>query len=291
LSDEKGGAPMFDRFENSWRLVKASAAVLRADKELVVFPIVSGAASLLVTASFVFPMLGSDVFDRLTSGGLQPSDYVLLFAFYLVQYFIVNFANAALVGAAMIRLRGGDPTLEDGFRIAASRVGVILGYSLIGATVGMILRAIQGRGGIVGQIAAGLVGIAWNLVTFLVVPVLVVENVGPIEAIQRSGALLKRTWGQQIVGNFGIGLAMFVIALGALVVCLPVILLAVATGSIVVIVVAIALAAIVLTAVALVGSALQGIFTAALYRYAADGETDGYFAPDMVRGAFVPKGA
>jgi hypothetical protein len=282
---------MMERFENSWRLVKASAAVLRSDKELVVFPIASGAASLLVTATFAFPMWASGYFDRFEEGGASAGAYVVAFLFYLVQYFIVTFANAALVGAALIRLRGGDPTLSDGFRIAAGKTGVILGYSLIGATVGMILRAIQERGGIVGQIAAGIVGIAWNLITFLVVPVLVVEGVGPIEAIQRSGALLKRTWGQQIVGNFGIGLAMFGIALVALIVCAPVVLLAIASGSIVLIVLAVALAAIVFTAIALVGSALQGIFTAALYRYAADGETDGYFAPDMVRSAFVPKGA
>jgi hypothetical protein len=219
------------RLENSWRLVKASAAVLRADKELIVFPIASGAALLLVTATFAFPLWASGYFDRFDEGGANVGAYVVAFLFYLVQYVVVTFANAALVGAALIRLRGGDPTLADGLRIAWSRAGVILGYSLIGATVGVILRAIQERAGIVGQVAAGIVGIAWGLVTFLVVPVLVVEQIGPIEAIRRSGALLKRTWGEQIVGNFGVGLAMLVVSLGALVVVGPIVLLAIASGD------------------------------------------------------------
>ena len=279
------------RLENSWRLVKASAAVLRADKELIVFPIASGAALLLVTATFAFPLWASGYFDRFDDGGANVGAYAVAFLFYLIQYIVVTFANAALVGAALIRLRGGDPTLADGLRIAWSRAGVILGYSLIGATVGVILRAIQERAGIVGQIAAGIVGIAWGLITFLVVPVLVVEQIGPIEAIRRSGALLKRTWGEQIVGNFGVGLAMLVVSLGALIVVGPIVLLAIASGSIVLIVVAVALAVVIFAAIAAVGSALQGIFTAALYRYAAEGETDGYFSSEMVRQAFRPKGA
>jgi hypothetical protein len=281
------------RLANSWRLVQASASVLRSDKELIVFPLVSGAASLLISASFLLPLWRSGALDGIEENGtgLSAGTYVVLFLFYLVQFFVVTFANAALVGAAMIRLRGGDPTLTDGFRIASGRVGTILGYSLIGATVGMILRAIQERGGIVGQVGAAIVGIAWNLITFLVVPVLVVEGVGPIEAIQRSGALLKRTWGEQIVGNLGVGLAMLVVGLGAAVVRVPLVLIAFASGSIIAIVLAIAFAAVVFTAIALVGSALQGIFTAALYRYAAEGDTGGHFAPDLIQGAFRPKGA
>lgn len=279
------------RFANSWRLMKASAAVLRADRELLVFPLASGVASLIVTASFLLPLWGSGALDGVdeNGGGLGAGAYAILFLFYLVQYFVVTFANAALVGAAMIRLRGGDPTLADGFKIASGRVVAILAYALIGATVGMILRAIQERVGILGQLAAGLVGIAWSLITFLVVPVLVVEGIGPIAAVKRSGSLLKRTWGEQIAGGVGIGLAMLVVAIGALIVVGPIVLLAIGSGSVVAIVLAVALAAVILTAIALVGSALQGIFTAALYRYAAEGETSAYFAPDLVQGAFRVK--
>ena len=40
------------------------------------------------------------------------------------------------------------------------------------------LQALEQRAGIVGRIVIGLVGMAWALVTMLVLPVLVIEQVG-----------------------------------------------------------------------------------------------------------------
>jgi len=171
---------MFRRLSNSWELVKASAAVLRSDKELVVFPIVSAIGVLIVTATFAVPLFLAGLFDQMyTDGhGLQPLGMLVAFLFYLVQYFVIFFANTALVGAAMIRLDGGDPTVGDGFRIAMRRAGPILGYALISATVGLILRTIAERAGILGRLVISLIGLAWNLATYLVVPVLAAEDVG-----------------------------------------------------------------------------------------------------------------
>jgi hypothetical protein len=196
---------VFAKMRNSWALIKASAAVLRADKELIVFPIVSAIGVLIVTASFALPMLMAGLFDSIFDGEAQILGLFVGFLFYIVQYFVIIFANSALVGAAMIRLRGGDPTVGDGFRIATQHIGVILGYALVSATVGMILRWLSERGKFLGKIASSIAGMAWNLATYLVVPVLVIEDVGPLEAVKRSANLLKKTWGEQIVGNFSIG--------------------------------------------------------------------------------------
>ena len=130
------------RLSNSWNLVKASWAVLRTDKELIVFPILAFIGSILVMITFIVPMALARLFDGLSDGGGQTGLYVFSFLFYLVQYTVVIFANSALVGAATIRLKGGDPTVGDGIRIASSHFGAIVGYALISATVGMILRAI-----------------------------------------------------------------------------------------------------------------------------------------------------
>ena len=135
---------MFQSLSNSWRLVKASAAVLRADKELIIFPLISAIGVLLVTATFALPMFFAGLFDSLFSGGSNGIlFYVVLFLYYVVQYTVIIFANAALVGAAMIRLEGGDPTVGDGLRIAFSKIGTIFGYAVIAATVGTILRMIS----------------------------------------------------------------------------------------------------------------------------------------------------
>ena len=174
---------MFTRLSNSWRLVKASWAVLRADKELIVFPIASGIASIIVLLTFAVPMFLSGLFEALFAESFGPArlvGYITIFTFYLVLYFVTLFGNTALVGAAMIRLDGGDPTVTDGFRIAWQRVGAIFGYAMISATVGLILRWLAERGA-VGRIVSSLIGLGWNLATFLVIPVLVVEDVGPVE--------------------------------------------------------------------------------------------------------------
>ena len=283
---------MFRSLSNSWELVKASAAVLRSDKELVVFPIVSAIATLIVMATFAIPLFLAGLFDQMYTdeGGIQPLGMLVTFLFYLVQYFVIFFANTALVGAAMIRLQGGDPTVGDGFRIAAGKIGPILGYALISATVGMILRAIAERAGIIGRLVISLIGFAWNLATYLVVPVLAAEDIGPIEAVKRSTKLLKQTWGEQIVGNAGIGLVFGWMTFAVFLVGVPLIVLAAMAESLALLAVAIAVVVIAVLALALISSTLSGIYTAALYRYAAQGEIGGTFSPELVRNAFRTKG-
>lgn len=284
---------MLERIANSWQLVKASAAVLRADKELVIFPIISAIGAILVTVTFFVPMIVGDVLEGMFGAAGGAFGYIVLFFYYLVQYFVIFFANAALVGAAMIRLEGGDPTVADGFRIARERAGAILGYAAISATVGLILRVLserRGVAGVIGNIVVALVGLAWNLATFLAVPVLVVEGVGPVDAVKRSATLLKKTWGEQIAGNFSIGaifgLAIFlVILLGA-----GLVIVAVGTGSVTFIVTAVLLVVVTVVALALANATLSGIYTAAVYQYATDGKQSRFFAPELVEGAFKVKG-
>ena len=283
---------MFERLSRSWELVKASYAVLRADKELLLFPLASFVATVAVMIVFAVPMALAGVFgDMANNGNPGPVGYVIAFLFYVVMYFVVIFANSALVGAAMIRLKGGDPTLRDGITIAMEHVGQILGYAVIAATVGMILRALRERGGLAGQIVAWLGDLAWNLATYLVVPVLVVENVGPVEAIQRSAALLKRTWGEQLIGNFSIGLIFGLLTLAAaIVIGGPVLLLAAATGSVILVALGVAVIVLIIAGLSLVGAALNGIYVAALYRYAVEGQVNtSYFPTELIEGAFRRK--
>jgi hypothetical protein len=277
---------MFERISNSWKLAKASAKVLSADKELMIFPALSAVMLVLVTAAFALPMILAKSAEGMLEG---VGAYVVGFLFYLVSYFVIFFCNSALVGAAMIRLRGGDPTVADGFRIASSRIGVIFGYALVAATVGMILRAIQERAGIIGRIVVGLMGIAWNLATFLVVPVLVVEDVNPIDAVKRSAALLKKTWGEQVIGGFSLGAVMTLATFLLILVFVPLIILAIASEAPVMIGLVIGGFVISLLLLSLVNATLSGIYTAALYRFAAEGEVSQGFESEMVQDAFRPK--
>ncbi len=283
---------MFERFSRSWSLIKASAGVLAKDKELLLFPLLSSICTLIVAAAFVLPMFGLGALDGLREGGgqgLSLAVYVVAFLFYLVQYFVIFFFNSALVGAAMIRLDGGDPSVRDGLRIAASKALPILGYAAIAATVGMILRAVQERAGWIGRIVAGLLGVAWTVASFLVVPVLVSRDIGPIEAVKESALLLKKTWGENLIGQGGVGLVFGLILFAVVLVGTAAIVGAAMTGSGVLVGLVVAVFVVALLVTGRVQAALSGIYSAALYRYASgEGATEGFDAR-LLEHAFAVK--
>jgi len=281
-----------ERIKRSWELAKASLEVLKQDRELLIFPLLSAVVMIFVTLTFLIPTIVGNLLDQMLNTGIPVFAYILLFLFYLVQYIVVYFSSTALVGAALIRLRGGDPTLKDGFQIASSRILPIIGWSLVSATVGLLLNIFssnskeKGRG--IGSIIASLLGAGWNVITFLVVPVVAEEGLGPIKAIQRSWNLLKRSWGEQIAGTLSIGLVFGLIGVGGglLLVGLGVGLSILLENVIPGILFGILLILFIL-ALSLFSSTLNGIFTASVYAYAAEGQV-GLIDENMIQGAINP---
>jgi hypothetical protein len=280
-----------ERIRRSWELAKASLDVLRKDKELMIFPIISALAMVVVSAVFLVPSLLSNFIDNMLGADAPVLGYVVLFLFYIVQYTVVYFFNTALIGAALIRLRGGNPTVSDGFKVAMSRLGPIVGWALVSATVGLLLNVISdkskknGRG--IGQIVSSLLGAAWNIVTFLVVPVLAAEGLGPIEAIKRSWALLKRSWGEQISGTITIGLVFGLVGMigGLLLVGAGVGLSIWLESWVPGLLFGIVLVLFIMF-MGLLNSTLSGIFAAAVYTYAVDGESS-LFDEQLLSGAVL----
>lgn len=285
---------MFERLERSWELIKASAAVLRDDTELLIFPLLSAIGVAVVTVSLAVPLFATGVLQRLPErgGSASTGDSMLglavTFVFYLASYSVIFFCNSALVACALIRLRGGDPTVRDGLRAAMARLPQILSYALLAATVGIFLKYVVERVGFLGRIVINLLGAAWNIITFLTVPVLVNENLNAVDAVKRSAALLKQTWGEQALGALGIGLAYFWISLASSFFVVGGLIVVAMIGP-AMMVVAFALIAVWFAMLALIHAALQGVYTAALYRYAAEGQVSAHFAPEQIQQAFAPR--
>ncbi|HEU4652871.1 MAG TPA: DUF6159 family protein [Steroidobacteraceae bacterium] len=274
------------RISRSWRLIQASASVLRQDKELLLFPVLSTITTIIVIASLLIPAIATGYFDRAENERIQ---WLPVFLVYLVQYFIIFFFNTALVSAAMIRLEGGDPTVKDGLRIAWSKAGSILGYAGIAATVGLILRVIEERAGFVGRWIAALLGAGFTIATALTVPVLVSRDVGPVDAVKESAQLLRQTWGENIVGNGGMGFVFAFAYLGIVVLTVFTIVALSLPQSPMLLWIVIATGAIAILALALIHAALQGIYSAALYRYATGQSSGANFSDDTLNAAFRPK--
>jgi hypothetical protein len=271
------------RIESSLALAKASWYVMREKKQLMLLPLLSMIATILLVVSFLLPVAlivegGTNGYD--TS---SPAAWLIGFLGYLVVTFVVVFFNAALVFAADRHLAGESVTIGEALKAASTRVDVLLPWALVTATVSIILRAIEERAGIVGQIVGTLAGVAWAVVTFLVLPILVVEGIGPIAAVKRSGELFKRTWGENLILNGGIGLvAFFATIVGAI----PFVMLILVGGPVAV--VGIALLVVWVVAVSLVAATLTGILQVALYRFATGAEAPG-FDTTQLRNTFRPR--
>jgi hypothetical protein len=210
--------------------------------------------------------------------------YAGVFLFYFVNYFVVIFFNTALIGAATIRLKGGDPTLGDGLAFAWDNVGRIAQWAAVAATVGMILRIIAERVGWIGKIIISLLGAAWSVATYFVIPVLVYEKLGPIEAVKQSAAMFRKTWGERLASSFSFGLLFFLLAIPAFIAPFLAAMLG-ATAFLVVL----ALAIVYVLLLAVISAALNGVFVAALYQYAHSGDASGPFTPQMLSSAWRPK--
>ena len=280
------------KISRTFSLMRASWEVLKQDKELLLFPLLSGVCCLFVLASFAGPLVAladwQAAGDNMVAGAAQAIDasdgkltgaevarIAALFLFYCCNYFVIIFFNAGLIACAEIRMEGGDPSVGDGLRAAWARLPAIAGWALLAGTVGLVLRMIEERSSIAGQIAAALAGMAWSITSFLVVPILVIENEGPISALRRSASMLKTTWGEQIIGNFSFGLIFMLLALPGV----ALLFIGVAGGNVAVIVMAV----VYFLVIALIQSALQGIFQAALYLYVRDGAAPEGFESEALR--------
>ena len=262
-----------------FRLARASWWVVKKDRELLWLPVISFACSLVVMAVFGLGALGIGLPEQGES--VSPGIYVLGFCMYVALSFVTIYFNAAVIGTAMKRLRGEDASIADGLALARQHIGKIFVWALITATVGMILRQIQENAGILGRIVIGLVGIAWSVLTYFVVPVLLYEPLGVGQSIKRSAQIFREQWGEQFIGNATIGLAVVIVGI-------PVVIV----GALITAVLApvgIALLVVSVGALIAIGAACSGVFNAALYRYATTGEASGAFSMDDMNASFRPR--
>jgi len=253
----------------TWDLMQESIAILLADKEILVFPLLSVLMLVVVDGPILLPLRSH------VSEPPSPQEvYRMLFLLYAGSYFVIIFFNSALMACANIRLSGGDPTLGDGFRFAWENVERILLWSLIAATVGILLRMLE-QSRVLRWVVGRVLELGWSLATFFIIPVIIFEDLDVLGSFKRSADLFRRRWGEEVTSNFSFGVLFGLLAIPG------VMLLCVSRSSSVVGVVA---AGLYLTLLYIVSTALQGIFVVALYRFTTDGSTG--FNPRLIQSAF-----
>jgi hypothetical protein len=273
------------RISRGWALAKRSWAVLRADRSLVWFPVISGLATLGAAAVIFGPAAAI-----YSSGSSEAVIIVAVVIGAFVLTWIAVFFNTALAAAASKSLAGQDTTLSDGLSVARSRIGVITQWAIVQATVGLVLGAIREAlsDNLLGQLFAGLLDFAWSAATFFVIPVLALEGAGPREAFKRSVSVLKQRWGEGVVGTVSVSGVVF------LIVMLPAIVIGAGGVALVGSVPAaggllIGVAAVTFLVGVVIAGTLQSIFRVALFEFATQDRAIGGFQPNELVGAFGPK--
>jgi hypothetical protein len=279
---------MVGTFADSWKLTKTSFRLIREDRALLVFPLVAGLSILGVIALLLlgeFWLLAPAVSSGGPSTLVEVAGVVLFLAAYLVMTFLSVYCTAALVGAATLKLSGQQPIAADGWKIARARLGRLVVWALLTATVGLVVQAISSRvRGIGGLIIGGVAGVAWGVVTYFMIPVLLFEDQRPWPALKRSGHLFTSTFGRSVVSNLVLGLLLGVGIVAAVVLAILGVVL-VAGGALVPGLVLLGVGIAVAVIVALIGSAAEGILRAALYRYATTGNIDPSLLPSAYQGS------
>jgi hypothetical protein len=282
------------KFSRSWELAKQSFAIIRSDKQLMLFPVISAVACLIVTAIIATGgtlMMMPAIASAAASGerfipNQSPVFLLGMFALYVANYFVMVFFNVALVGVANSRLMGGTWTFRDGLELAWARKGTIFQWALVAATVGMILRTLEERMGLLGRLIMRLIGVAWALACYFVVPVLAFEDLSPFEAVKRSSKLFRDTWGEKVIGGFSLSLVSLVLMLPGI----GLFFVAMILGGIKGLIIGFVFMVLYLLMLSVFMSAVGGVFNAALYRYACFKQVPPAFDHDLIASAWAPKG-
>ncbi|MHC4079963.1 MAG: DUF6159 family protein, partial [Planctomycetota bacterium] len=292
---------MFATIGRSWQFAKISYGIVWDFKKLIVFPLLSTLAAILVIASFAAPLWATGTIQ----GWVEAADpeagvtvttadqvamYATLFLFYFCNYFVIVFFNSALTACALKVVNGEAPTIGYGFSMAGKRLPQIAAWAFVSAVIGVLLRMVENAHEKAGAIVAAILGTAWTVLTYFTVPVLVMEGVGPITAIKRSVSTIKSTWGEALVGNFSMGFLAFLVLLPVILVLGVLVAAAVASGNTPAIVLAGAVGALVIVIAAAATSTADVVFKALLYNHATGRSVPEGIDQSLFQEAFRPKG-
>jgi len=270
---------IMDRIRNTWSLMKSSFAVLKQEKKLLLFPLFSGVCTVIILLSFFFPLLifESSWVDSLKTGIPDTAFYVLIFIFYFLNYFIMIFFNAAAVVSAIYVMQGGTPSISQALNMVMKRIGPLTGWALIAATVGLIINTLENQSDKFGSLFTGILGLSWTVVSFLVLPILVIEKKGPVDSLKESARMLKNSWGEQLLGHFSFGLFFFLLMIPGIVFVGFMFATGEAIGFL-----ALGMFILYTTCLAMIQWILQSIYMGAVYMYVRDDRIPDNFSVSQI---------
>lgn len=279
----------FTRFSRGWEMAKISYGIIWDFKKLIIFPVLSAIAAILVSVSYALPVFMIDPFSAAGDDKTMQNaiNIIVGLGFYFCNYSVIVFFNTALTACTMKITAGEAPSIRYGLSIAVKRLPQILAWALVSAIVGQLIKILESYK-MVGKIMAVILGSAWAILTYFVVPVICVEGVGPVKAVKGSFNVIKESWGEGLVGNSALGFISFLIVLPAGLVAMAGVFL-LANGSTASGMMLLAIGVVAFLVLCAASSAADGVFKALLYNYATGREMPADIDMDVFGAAFAVK--
>ena len=206
----------FASISRGWKMSKLSMSVVKKDPELMVYMFISGFLSLLAMIGMSVPQYLEQAWAVDAEGQMTPMYMGFVFLGYMTISIVVTFWNSAIVANSHIRLTGGDPKFMDGVSAAMSKLHIIILWGLIAGTVGLLLKILnqaardqKGGGAILAIILAFIGAAVWWMMTFFMIPHMIIEGKGLGESLESSKKMFRNSWGENITSGLGIGLIGF----------------------------------------------------------------------------------
>ena len=301
------------KFARSWDLFKRSVGVVGQNPKLLLFPLITFVLVCIIALFFILPITFANTGHAVTDPAhwkavagmwivtdaetgealLRPVAYVVIVGAYLLSMFLSTFFNVAFFNEILNALSGRPVSITGGFRFACTRLGAILAWSLFAGLVGIIIKAIEERVGLVGRWIVKLIGIAWSVASVFVIPVIVCEgtHTNPVQYLKSSALLLKKTWGESLVGYAGLSFGGLLVFLGSLVLLAGSVFLGIFFESMALLLLGLAFWFVFLFVLLYVLSVAGQVYRGALYLYATQGTTPGPFEEDQMNMAWKTKAA
>jgi hypothetical protein len=255
-----------------WEMSKLSMGVVKKDPELMVYMILAGLMSLACLVGMSIPQFMEMEWAVNPDGSFTSSYLMFSFVGYMLLSIVVVFWNCAIIANANIRLTGGNPSFADGISAAVKRLPIIVLWGVIAGTVGLLLKALEGAARssdndamkAVAMLVHLIGGLAWWVMTFFMLPHLILEGQPVGQSLKSSKDMFFRTWGENITSGLGIGLVGFVIGIPLVVLTIALFVTIGPAGLLV--------GAILLGLLVAWVNAAEQVAVVALYRFATDGK-------------------
>ena len=298
------------KFQRSWLLLKSSLSIIARNKQLLVFPIVIFSLTVVIVLFFLAPAvfrptgysytqpehwqaISHSLFTQSEAGvvqyrsqkyGFTPVAIAYLALLYCVSMFFATFFNVAFYNEILAALSGQPVSIGRGLKFACTRWKAVLMWTLFAGLVGLIIKTIEQRLEIVGRLLARFIGLAWSIASVFVIPIIVREeqDANPLNILRKSASILKRTWGEALIGYAGLAFANTLILIGSVVLLMGALVASIALNNYWLIAITGVLWLFTLFAWSYLTSVASQVYKGALYLYAAEGIVAKPYSQEML---------